>query len=298
MSGAPDFPPWLKQAIDAAQRANEIVRRSIAMQIPADVIANAARAVEQYQVMAPALERALKSVQTNQLVIDRVQELIRRYSPDNWHDLESGELDVVDLVQESGIPVIWVPRAQVIEALLAADSAARYAALVSSSADVLEDLEAALSTARDADVQGHAEAIEFANKAVAAARDGHWWAAQALAASGLGQVIHRVLEYRVFRDAYKQFSERDIEEADMTVLKAALLEVCTAKALTHTDKAQPDVFNRHGTQHGERRFFSQSSALSGLLLLVGWVREFAWLAENDLLSDDARDGWPCVAVGA
>ncbi len=187
--------------------------------------------------MAPALERALKSVQTNQLVIGRVQEPIRRYSPDNWHDLESGELDVVDLIQESGIPVIWVPRAEVIEALLAADSAARYAALVSSSADLLEDLEAALSTARGADVQGHAEAIEFANKAVAATSDGHWWATQALAASGLGQVIHRVLEYRVFRDAYKQFSERDIEEADMTVIKAALLEVCTAKALTHTDKA-------------------------------------------------------------
>jgi hypothetical protein len=197
---------------------------------------------------------------------------------------------VVDLVQESGIPVIWVPRAEVIEGLLAADSGDRYAALVSSSADVVEDLEAALSMARGADVQGHAEAIEFADEAVAAARDGHWWAAQALAASGLGQVIHRVLEYRVFRDAYKQFSERDIEEADMTVLKAALLEVCTAKALTDTGKAQPGVFNRHGTQHGERRFFSQSSALGGLLLLVGWVREFAWLSENDLLSDDTRDG--------
>ncbi len=49
MSGAPDFPLRLKQAIEAAQRANEIVRRSIAIQIPADVIASAARAAEQYQ---------------------------------------------------------------------------------------------------------------------------------------------------------------------------------------------------------------------------------------------------------
>jgi hypothetical protein len=79
MSGAPEFPPCLKQAIEAAQRANETVRRSIAMQIPADATANAARAVEQYQVMALALERALKSQQTNQLVVERVQELIRRY---------------------------------------------------------------------------------------------------------------------------------------------------------------------------------------------------------------------------
>jgi hypothetical protein len=170
------------------------------------LIANAARAVEQYQVMAPALERALKNIQTNELVIERVQELIQRYSPDNWHDLESGELDVVDLVQESGIPVVCVPRAEVIEALLAADSGDRYAVLASSSADVLEDLEAALSRARGADVGGYAEAMEFADEAVAPARDGHWWAAQALAASGLGQIIHRVLEYRFFRDAYKQFT--------------------------------------------------------------------------------------------
>jgi hypothetical protein len=83
MTGAPELPPWLKQAIEAAQRANEIVRRSVAMQIPANAIANAARAVEQYQLMSPALERALKSIQTNELVIARVQELIRRYSPDN-----------------------------------------------------------------------------------------------------------------------------------------------------------------------------------------------------------------------
>jgi hypothetical protein len=224
MNDAPELPPWLKQAVEASERASEIVRRSIAMQIPADAIANAARAVEQYQVMVPGLDRALKSIQTNQLAIERVQGQIRRHSPDNWHDLESATLDVVDLVQESGIRVIWVPRAEVIEVLLAADSGARYAALVNSSADVLDDIEAALSRARGAEVRGHPEAIEFADEAVAAARDGHWWAAQALAASGLGQVIHRLLEYRVFRDAYKQFSERDLEEADMTVLKAALLE--------------------------------------------------------------------------
>jgi hypothetical protein len=290
MNDAPELPPWLKQAVEASERASEIVRRSIAMQIPADAIANAARAVEQYQVMVPGLDRALKSIQTNQLAIERVQGQIRRHSPDNWHDLESATLDVVDLVQESGIRVIWVPRAEVIEVLLAADSGARYAALVNSSADVLDDIEAALSRARGAEVRGHPEAIEFADEAVAAARDGHWWAAQALAASGLGQVIHRLLEYRVFRDAYKQFSERDLEEADMTVLKAALLEACTAKALINTNEALPDVFNRHGTQHGHRRFFSQSSALGGLLLLVGWVREFAWLAENDLLKRRPRAG--------
>jgi hypothetical protein len=43
---------------------------------------------------------------------------------------------------------------------------------------------------------------------------------------------------------------------------------------------QPDGFNRHATQHGERNFFSKANALAGLLLLVGWLREFKWLEAN------------------
>jgi hypothetical protein len=86
--------------------------------------------------------------------------------------------------------------------------------------------------------------------------------------------------------ACREFSERDIDDATMKVLKVALLEKCTATALTDIPNAQPEVFNRHGTQHGDRRFFSQPSALGGLLLLVGWVREFAWLDENHLLGHD------------
>jgi hypothetical protein len=31
---------------------------------------------------------------------------------------------------------------------------------------------------------------------------------------------------------------------------------------------------------GERKFFSKANALAGLLLLVGWLREFRWLNEN------------------
>jgi hypothetical protein len=234
----------MKHVLASAERANESIRRSVAMAIPADAIANAARAVEQYQVVAPALERALEHIKTNQLVFDRVQELFRRYSPENWHDLRSGEIDVIDLVQDSGIPVVWVPRAEIIEALLAADGGDRYAVLVSSSPEVLEDLTEAIARARGAAVGGHAEACDFAEEAVGAAIDGHWSAAQALAASGLGQVLHGMFGYPLLRGlgaARKKFSQRDVDDATMMVLKAALLEKCTAKALTDIPDAHPDV---------------------------------------------------------
>ncbi|MHB8692845.1 MAG: hypothetical protein ACYDHH_16535 [Solirubrobacteraceae bacterium] len=275
MSGAPEVPDWLREAIASAQRASEILQRSVGpqaianaarvqispeviakatrVQIPPEAIANATRAFEQYQAIGPSLQRALESIQTNWQIAERVEELRRQYAPENWHEI-----------------------------------------LVSSSAEVLDDLDAALAQARGAKVDGHADACEFAGDAIAA-RDGHWAAAQALAASGLGQVIHGILGFPLFRglgEARKKFTARDIDETTMTVLKVAVLEVCTLKSLTDIPDAQPQLFNRHGTQHGDRRFFSQSGALSGLLLLVGWVREFAWLSERrpDLFTGDGDVG--------
>lgn len=251
--------------------------------------ATAARALEQYQTVSPLLERTLRSVQAGLRVTEGIRELWRRYSPDNWHELQVGEPDIVDFLEESGIPIVWVPRAATIEALIAGESSARYEILASSSDWVLDDLEAVLARARGADVRGHADACEFAGDAIASARGGHWAAGQALAACGLGQVIHGMLDFPVLGGlgrARKQFRERDIEETTMMVLKAALLEVCTANALTDIPYADPQAFNRHGTQHGDRRFFSRASALGGMLLLVGWIREFTWLDEHGLLTED------------
>jgi hypothetical protein len=184
------------------------------------------------------------------------------------------------------------PRAAIVEALIAGDSNSRYETLASSSAEVLDDLDTALARARGASVCGHADACEFAGEAIAAAREGHRTASQAVAASGLGQVIHSMFGYPLFGGlgaARRKFSERNIDETAMIVLKVALLEICTVTALTDIDSASPQLFNRHGTQHGERRFFSQSNALGGLLLLVGWVREFTWLAEHhpDVFTNNA-----------
>ena len=106
-----------------------------------------------------------------------------------------------------------------------------------------------------------------------------------------GQVLHGVFGYPLIGGlgaAYKKFAARDIEETPMILLKGALLELCTVRALTDIERARPEPFNRHGTQHGDRRFFSKANALTGLLLLAGWIREFTWIAENhpDVLYND------------
>lgn len=299
----PEVPDWLRRAVESTQQASEIMRHSVSSEMLASIrrlqmisppgLTDVAHMVKQFEAVRPSLQRTIESIQANQRVIEGIQQLWRRYSPDNWHDAESDHVAIADFVVESGIPLVWVPQASIIDALAAADGDSRYEVLVSLSALVLEDLEAGVANARGAEVPGHADACDFAAEAIAAARDGHWTAAQSLAASGIGQVVHGLFGYPLFGGlgkAYKKFRERDIEESTMTVLKAALLEVCTVRALTDVARAETQPFNRHGTQHGDRRFFSQASALGGLLLLVGWVREFAWLAAEGLLSaDDGHD---------
>jgi hypothetical protein len=294
VSASRDVPPWLKQALNSTQYATDALRRLAEVQVPPDAFANAARALDHYQAVQPSLLRTIQGIEASRRVAEGIEQLWRQNTPENWHELDdSGELDVVDLVEQSGIPVMWAPRAAIIEELIAAENSERYEVLVRSSGDVLDDLAAVLERARGADVEGHAEACDFADEAIAAARDGHWSAAQAVTASGLGQVLHGMLGYPVFRGlggAYRKFSQRDVEETAMMVLKAALLEVCTARALTDIHKAQLAGFNRHGTQHGDRRFFSQANALCALLLLLGWIREFTWLDERGLLTEREDTG--------
>jgi hypothetical protein len=202
-------------------------------------------------------------------------------APNNWHGLRDEMLELADLVDATGISVVWAPREAVIRQLLAADPQARSAELARWTNDVLDDLDEMLTEAQmpESDLSGHADACAFAAEAIAEAREGHFNSAQALAACGLGPVLHDAMGM-TFGRAFKKFSERNLDDATLELLKVAMLEVATAKALTNFEAVLPDGFTRHATQHGERSFFSQSNALSGLLLLVGWLREFKWLSDN------------------
>jgi hypothetical protein len=267
----PELPDWAKELARFTQSINDEVQRSI--RASQGVLQGAAVPGRQYATIAkPDFTRT----------VNQLQKLWLRSAPANWHGLGDEALELTDLVQESGVCLVWVPREMVIRRLLGVDATARPAELALLSEEVLDDLEAALGESQmlELDLRGHAEGCEFASEAIAAARDGHWTAAQAVAACGLGRVLHATFGFSTLGKAFKKFNARDVDEATMEILKVALLEVSTARALQNYGDVQPAGFNRHGTQHGERQFFSKANALEGLLLLVGWLREFKWLAMN------------------
>ena len=217
------------------------------------------------------------------------------FTPPAWRELEGDQLlRVLRLGEETGICLVWAPRAEIIVETLSAwdpkvgDASPALGILDAHRDAVLNDLQAALDEVTGTQIVGHAEATQFAVEAVAAARDGHLYAAQALAASGLGQVLHVTWAFGGLGKAYRQFSAVDMEEAALSMIKSSLIQLATAVALTNTDRASFAGFNRHGTHHGKREFFSAGNALAGLLLLVAWVRELQWVADEfpDALNGD------------
>jgi hypothetical protein len=166
----PGLPPWSNDLLKLTQQVSEEMRWSV-VPLPPAVIANAAEAIKHYnRAVTPGLQKALRQFHATARSVEWItQEWLREFSPDNWHDLDARELDVIDLVQESGIPVVWAPRAEIVDALIAFERDERYSVLARSGDDVLTDLSAVLDRARGANVRGHADASALAGEAIAAA---------------------------------------------------------------------------------------------------------------------------------
>lgn len=225
-------------------------------------------------------------------VLREAREVWRASLSPNWRELGPEELTkTLELIEETRLCMVWTPRVEVIRAVLnESEHEAQLNALEQRRDEVLGDLENALDEAKGAEVVGHADACWFATEAIAAERDGHSGAAQAVAASGLGPILHRAFGFEQLDGAYRKFNQTDMEEATLRLMKVSLLQLCTARTLTDPDRVTAPGFYRHPTQHGERPYFSSANSLAALMLLVGWVRELKWLSDNhpDLFRESER----------
>ncbi len=212
------------------------------------------------------------------------QQVVRTYRqslPPNWRGLDGDGLErTITLGETRGLCVVWAPRREIVEEIIAAENHdARCEVLVRRRKEVLDDILNVLVEATHSVTEAHTQSRRLAIKAVAAAHDGHDEASQALAAAALGLLLHEVLGFERLGTAYKQLSARDIDETAMRLLRLAVIELATAKALRNTDKH--DVgFNRHGTLHGYPHFFSGVNCIASLLLLGAWLRELSWWQEH------------------
>jgi hypothetical protein len=94
----PELPDWAKEFAKSTQSINDAMQRALRgnQQVIQEAVEAAAR---QYAtIVKPDFQRT----------IDQIQRLWLRSAPDNWHGLGDEALALTDLVQESGICLVWV----------------------------------------------------------------------------------------------------------------------------------------------------------------------------------------------
>lgn len=272
----PQPPPWFKSFAEQVRKANEVLRIGVLPQArqlrQMSELARSAR--QQYEsIVKPAMRQAIQA-----------HEVWKASLPENWRELSPDQLNAtLELVEGSRLCLVWVPRPTLITQLLdAAGPEDRDCLITTHRSEVIDDLERAVSEiGPDADAL-YADPLVTAREAIGAARDGHFVPAQTAAAAGLTAVLHEVFgfpEMGGLKKARDKFEGRNLDEVGIRMLKVSLIELCTAKALRRTSEAGPG-FNRHGTQHGMRRFLSEADSLTGLMLLVAWVRELWWFQQH------------------
>ncbi len=248
---------------------------------------------------------ALERAQTNR-ALRRALDWLR---PRNWHGSGLNPDDVLQMADETGIPVVWVPPTEVLIEIVAAEPNDRIRVLVSHEDKVLDHCEALLERCGDPELRDSRTLVECA---LAAFRAGHHEAAMALAVavaeslafwvSEIPTLTHdseeewdahekklnggRNLRYRysVAPGSLDQIAAKE-HKSRFDVMRHALLAPIR-KFFTPFDAGDgeplPATMSRHATVHRPTvAHLSRSNALLSVMLCVSYLREQQqWINDN------------------
>jgi hypothetical protein len=143
--------------------------------------------------------------------------LRERAFPPNWSEFSDDEIKaILALMEETGWSLVWVPRAEIIRALLDADAGDREQVLVNSADDIVTDLDAALVEV------SHTQLIELRDalaQAIGAFRAGFAGPAQSHAAAVFTTTMHVPLGLKKFKDARDEFERREPMEVGLSLVQ-------------------------------------------------------------------------------
>jgi hypothetical protein len=196
---------------------------------------------------------------------------VRDMRPPNWvRDADIRELD--RLVKDEGIPLAWVPRAEVVEMVRAApDRASRLDVLLTARSEVLADCSEVLRAIDDPEFVGREP---LARRAIAAMNEGHHESAMALAVNVVDSMMRT--EYRVrYGELLKQLN---YELGDVLIRDSRWrlsLAPCV-KFFAEFDfwsDPPPDDLARHAAVHkADIEHYNETNSLIAVMLLVSVMR--------------------------
>ena len=217
--------------------------------------------------------------------------------PRNWHGTGLTPDRILPIAEENGIPIVWVPSAEVIQELAAADPQHRIGVLCSHTDAVLDQCDSLLDRCDDPAI---GDARPLAQRALSALRDGHHEAAMALAVNvaealalwisdrrdfmfesdeqRIGKRSYRLAANRLKRlDSAERRSRFDVEHQ---ALLAPIPQFFVDFSADRGDPI-PNTASRHATVHKPTcEHLSLANALLSVMLCTSLIRHQQWMLDE------------------
>lgn len=204
---------------------------------------------------------------------------LRRHRPPNWPtgiDLDR----MAEVVQDDGLPLVWVPRREVVQQVLDADDRdARVAVLLAHVPELVEDCREVLTGVDHEMLVGQAL---LAGRAVDALADGNHQAAQALAV-----VVTETAVARSLSDKYAKVKQQVFFDPELAVYtelrqRAALAPIHRFYTEWHPKSPDPapEAVSRHvSVHHAHPNHYTEANGLVAVLLACSVLRALQELQE-------------------
>lgn len=220
---------------------------------------------------------ALESMSRATAVLGRIDwsallETMRAALPPNWD--ESVDLDLIEtILNDEGIPLVFVPDHAVLKQLLGApDRAARVAILLGAKERVLADCQLTLAEVTHSSLVGQ---LPLAKDAVASCQDGHSFSGQALAVSVVETVVGNILGLNYGQA--KQDLVLDLDDLPYTEVrvKAALAPIPKFYTSWYPNRGLPAPveLSRHVSIHqADVQHYTEENALIASMLVASVMK--------------------------
>ncbi len=259
--------------VDKALRAAKQVYTSLGIEEASRVGSFSANPQWISTLFAPQTDLAglFREIKLPRWDIPNWQDVLPRWRPDNLQEVPDLNV-VVTVALEEGLPFSWVPRPEIVAALIEVDSPeARQVIISERQDDILDDCEARLR------VIAH-EWSEQCSEAIRALRLELIGPAQSHAANIVDSIVLSRFGKRATATdrASEEFGAQLLRRAAEYVTLLPLLRAF-ADWWPHTDAAPPDHFSRHTTAHavGYRGVFAPHSAIIAVMLATSLTVQFA-----------------------
>jgi hypothetical protein len=287
----PQIPQMPNDALEAVSRVAEIARANLD-QLERQLANVVLPSLESWQFQMPDLPRRADYGEQLAKTARLWHETFIAALPPNWADLddEDAVFRIVDHIRESKVCLVWLPRAAILREILDAPPADAKAILLTHKDEVLEDAVALLD---DCAAPEFALERDATRDAIAALRDGHHHAAQALAACAFTSTCHVFFNHGGTGRIAKDMRTTDPEDAAIAQLRIRSIFVTSATAFEAFNPvlAKPRFkdFNRHNAVHRiTREQFTEGNALTAVALVTALLREVGcWPEDAD--GGDAPD---------